>query len=58
MTKISPYNTAESQVKAPKVDAEYVAELRERIRAARLSFREMSSQLEVLTEAQKKAVAR
>lgn len=58
MTKTSQYNAAESQVRAPKVDSAYVASLRERIRSARRAFQETSSQLEVLTEAQKQARAR
>jgi hypothetical protein len=58
MTKTPQYNAAEPQVHAPKVDAQYVASLRERIRSARRAFQETSSRLEVLTEAQKQARAR
>lgn len=58
MADTSKYNATASQVKPPKVDEQYVAGLRDRVRAARRDYQEASARFEVLSETKKQARAR
>jgi len=58
MTENHKYNATDSQVKPPKVDERYVADLKDRIRAARRVYQEASARLEVLSETNRQARAR
>lgn len=58
MTEKSKYNATNDQVKVPKIDEQYIADLRASARAAREAFQKASARFEVLSETSRQARAR